>query len=49
MEKIEPNYLTIDDVPAPSEPLGHNMQRLSTKLDAMATAWNELLNSSKGD
>lgn len=49
MEKIEPGYLTIDNVPSPSEPLGYNLQRLSTKLDAMTAAWNDLLNSSKGE
>lgn len=49
MEKIEPSYLTIDNVPSPSEPLGHNLQRLSAKLDVMTVTWNELLNSSKGE
>lgn len=30
---------TIDNVPAPTEPMGPNMQRLAAELDALDFSW----------
>lgn len=34
-------YLTIDTIPAPTEPMGIGMQRVAAELDALDLSWLE--------
>lgn len=45
----EPDFYTIDTVPAPAEPMGDNMQHLAAKLDEMFSSWADLIDEEPND